>query len=151
VRVHGDYHLGQVMRTDTGWYVLDFEGEPGRHLSERVGYSSPFKDVTSMLRSFHYATRHVLLERPQSEAERLEGVALAWDTHNRQAFLDGYRETEGIESLLPPTESTPAVLLAYELDKALYELDYERAHRPDWVSIPLDALDRLFLEGDDVG
>ncbi|HEX4865397.1 MAG TPA: phosphotransferase [Acidimicrobiales bacterium] len=151
VRVHGDYHLGQVMRTDTGWYVLDFEGEPGRDLSERVGYSSPFKDVSSMLRSFHYATRHALFERPQSESEQLESVAVAWETHNRQAFLEGYRETVGIDSLLPPAESSAAVLLAYELDKALYELDYERAHRPDWVSIPLDALDRLFHEGEDVG
>jgi maltokinase len=149
VRVHGDYHLGQVMRTDLGWYVLDFEGEPGRDLSERTGYSSPFKDVSSMLRSLHYTTRHVLRERPQSESERLESLALAWETHNRQAFLDGYRETPGVERLLPPAEAAPAVLIAYELDKALYELDYERAHRPDWVFIPLDALDRLFHEGDD--
>ena len=151
VRVHGDFHLGQVMRTDTGWYVLDFEGEPGRDLSERVGYLSPFKDVSSMLRSFHYATRHALSERPQSDVEQLESLAQSWETHNRDAFLDGYRETEGIGSLLPPAGSSDAVLLAYELDKALYELDYERAHRPDWVSIPLDALDRLFIEGDDVG
>ena len=151
VRVHGDYHLGQVMRTDTGWYVLDFEGEPGRDLSERVGYSSPFKDVSSMLRSFHYATRHVLSERAQSDVEALESLARAWETHNRDAFLDGYRESDGIDSLLPPPASIGSVLLAYELDKALYELDYERAHRPDWVSIPLDALDRLFIEGDDLG
>lgn len=151
IRVHGDYHLGQVMRTDTGWYVLDFEGEPGRDLSERVGYASPFKDVTGMLRSFQYATRHVLTERPQTEADRLESVALAWDTHNRQAFLDGYRDTPGVDELFPPPEAAPVVLIAYELDKALYELDYERAHRPDWVSIPLAALDRLFHEGDEDG
>ena len=104
-----------------------------------------------MMRSFHYATRHVLHERPHSEAEQLESVAFAWETHNRQAFLDGYMGTESAKSLLPPPESGSAVLVAYELDKALYEVDYERAHRPDWVSIPLDALDRLFLEGDDVG
>ena len=151
IRVHGDYHLGQVMRTDTGWYVLDFEGEPGRDLAERVGYASPFKDVSSMVRSFHYATRHVLAERPQTEADRLASLSLAWEAHNRQALLDGYTETEGIESLLPPAESSAAVLVAYELDKALYELDYERAHRPDWVFIPIDALERLFHEGDAVG
>ena len=151
VRVHGDYHLGQVMRTDAGWFVLDFEGEPGRDLSERLGYASAFKDVTSMLRSFHYATRHVLTERPQSEAEGLESVAMAWETHNRQAFLDGYSDASGVKALMAPAGSAPAVLTAYELDKALYELDYERAHRPDWVSIPLDALDRLFHEGEDVG
>jgi maltokinase len=151
VRVHGDYHLGQVMRTDAGWYVLDFEGEPGRDLSERVGFASPFKDVSSMLRSFHYATRHALAERPQTEAEGLADVALAWETHNRQAFLDGYRKTPGVDHLMAPPDAAPAVLIAYELDKALYELDYERAHRPDWVSIPLDALDRLFHEGDELG
>jgi len=151
LRVHGDYHLGQVMRTDTGWYVLDFEGEPARDLSERTGYSSPFKDVSSMLRSFHYATRHALGEQPAADAEQLEPLALAWDTHNRQAFLDGYRRTPGIDDLLPPPEESPAVLIGYELDKALYELDYERAHRPEWVSIPLDALDRLLHGGDQVG
>ena len=151
VRVHGDYHLGQVMRTDTGWYVLDFEGEPAKLLSQRTEHSSPFKDVSSMLRSFHYATRHALGERPPSDVGRLDPLALAWDTHNRQAFLDGYRSTPGVDELLPPAEEAPAVLTGYELDKALYELDYERAHRPDWVSIPLDALDRLIHGGDQVG
>ena len=151
VRVHGDYHLGQVMRTDDGWFVLDFEGEPDRPLSDRAEHSSPFKDVSSMLRSFHYATRHALGDRPHSDLERLDDLAQAWDAHNRQAFLDGYSRTPGIEALLPPTPEAAAVLLGYELDKALYELEYERAHRPDWVSIPLDALDRLFHEGDPSG
>jgi len=151
MRVHGDYHLGQVMRTDTGWYVLDFEGEPSKVLTERTELLSPFKDVSSMLRSFHYATRHALGERPASDTERLDPLALAWDTHNRQAFLDGYRHTTGIDDLMPPPEEAAAVLIGYELDKALYELDYERSHRPDWVSIPLDALDRLFHRGDQVG
>ena len=151
VRVHGDYHLGQVMRTDTGWFVLDFEGEPGREISERLDYASPFKDLSSMLRSFHYATRHALSERPAVEAEQLESLSLAWEGHNRGAFLDGYLDTKGVQQLLPPVESRSGVLVAYELDKALYELTYERSHRPDWVSIPLDALDRLFTEGDDLG
>jgi maltokinase len=151
LRVHGDYHLGQVMRTDTGWFVLDFEGEPAKLLSERTRFSSPFKDVSSMLRSFHYATRQALVERPASEVESLGPLALAWETHNRQAFLDGYRRAAGIEELLPPPEESPAILIGYELDKALYEVDYERAHRPDWVSIPLDALDRLLHGGDQVG
>lgn len=151
IRVHGDYHLGQVMRTDTGWYVLDFEGEPAKTLSQRSEHSSPVKDVSSMLRSFHYATRHALTERSASDSGQLDAQALAWDTHNRQAFLDGYRHTPGIDGLLPPPEESPAVLIGYELDKALYELDYEQAHRPEWVSIPLDALDRLFHGGDQVG
>ena len=151
LRVHGDYHLGQVMRTDSGWYVLDFEGEPAKVLSERTEHSSPLKDVSSMLRSFHYATRHALGERPAGEVEQIEPLALAWENHNRQAFLEGYARTRGIDGLTPPAEESAAVLIAYEVDKALYELDYERAHRPEWVAIPLDALDRLFHGGDPVG
>jgi maltokinase len=143
IRVHGDYHLGQVMQTDTGWYVLDFEGEPARPLPERRARMSPLKDVSSMLRSFDYAARYALTERSTAELASLEPLAEAWELHNRQAFLEGYRDLEGIESLLAGPESTPAVLLAYELDKALYELDYERAHRPEWVPLPLGAIRRL--------
>jgi maltokinase len=143
IRVHGDYHLGQVMQTDTGWYVLDFEGEPGRPLAERTVMASPLKDVGSMLRSFDYAARYALTERSAAELANLEPLAEAWDAHNRQAFLEGYRAIEGVPSLLPAPASTPVVLLAYEVDKALYELHYERSHRPDWVPIPLGAIHRL--------
>jgi maltokinase len=143
IRVHGDYHLGQVMQTDTGWYVLDFEGEPARPLAERVLMTSPLKDVSSMLRSFDYAARYALTERSPTELPSLEQLAKAWEVHNRQAFLEGYRDVEGIDVLLAGPTSTPVVQLAYELDKALYELDYERAHRPEWVPLPLGAIGRL--------
>jgi maltokinase len=143
IRVHGDYHLGQVMQTDTGWYVLDFEGEPAKPLAERTVMTSPLKDVSSMLRSFDYATRYALSERSAAELGNLEPLAEAWEAHNRQAFLEGYRDVQGIDSLLAGPESTPAILLAYELDKALYELDYERSHRPEWVPLPLGAIHRL--------
>jgi maltokinase len=146
-RVHGDFHLGQVMRTDLGWYVLDFEGEPARPLADRVAPCSPLKDVTGMLRSFHYASRHALVEWPPSEWSDLEPLARAWDAHNRQAFLDGYQEHPEIPTLLPDAGAAPAVMAAYELDKALYELDYELSHRPEWVAIPIDALDRLIHGG----
>lgn len=149
-RVHGDYHLGQVMRTDTGWYVLDFEGEPARSLTQRTDAASPLKDVTGMLRSFHYAARYALRERLGEEQKALEERARAWETHNRQAFLEGYRQQRGIDGLLPGPDAMAAVMAGYELDKALYELNYERAHRPDWVSIPLDALERL-IQGDEAG
>jgi len=96
-----------------------------------------------MLRSFHYAARHVLAEHLVAEWESLLPLAAAWEAHNRRAFLYGYHEVAGIQVLMPDQGSAPAVLAAYELDKALYELDYEQAHRPDWVPIPLDALDRL--------
>lgn len=144
MRVHGDYHLGQVMRTDAGWFVLDFEGEPARSLEERLRPSSPLKDVAGMARSFDYAARVAMSERGGEEQEGLEERVRAWDRHNREAFIGGYRSTKVVGSLGPPDESswTP-VLAGYEMDKALYELDYEKAYRPDWVSIPLAAIARL--------
>jgi maltokinase len=144
IRVHGDYHLGQVMRTDTGWFVLDFEGEPARPMEERVAFTSPFKDVTGMLRSFQYAAHFVLLEREEEHSEHLGRLAQAWEAHNRNTFLDGYFSTDGIDVLLPEgTETASAVSLAFELDKALYELAYEQAYRPDWAPIPASAVRRL--------
>jgi maltokinase len=143
VRVHGDFHLGQVMRTDGGWFVLDFEGEPARTLPERIRPSSPLKDVGSMVRSFHYAARVALGERAAQEHDELEPVAEAWERHNREAFIAGYRSTPGISPLVPSDPDWALVLAAFELDKALYELDYERAYRPDWVTIPLAALRRM--------
>jgi maltokinase len=131
------------MRTDSGWYVLDFEGEPARLLAERTAPASPLKDVSAMLRSFDYAARYALTERMATEPANLEDLADGWEAHNRQAFLEGYRDVDGITNLLPGPEAAPAVLIAYELDKALYELDYERAHRPEWVPLPLGAINRL--------
>ena len=146
IRVHGDFHLGQVMRTDLGWFVLDFEGEPAKSVEERLAPASPLKDVTGMLRSFHYASRYALVERDVDDWADMVPAARAWESHNRQAFLDGYQSQPGVADLLPDPAASPVVIIAYELDKALYELEYERAHRPEWVSIPLDALQRL-VEG----
>jgi maltokinase len=144
IRVHGDYHLGQVLRTDTGWFVLDFEGEPARPLDERRERSSPLKDVAGMLRSFHYATAVVLREREEFEHDALAPKASAWELRNRAAFLDGYFGAEGIGALLPPArEDAATALAAWELDKAVYEVAYERDHRPDWVDIPESAIARL--------
>ena len=144
VRVHGDYHLGQVMRTDAGWYVLDFEGEPARPPAERRATSSPLKDVAGLLRSFDYAAAYARRERDEAEQDALAPMARAWEARNRTAFLAGYEATEGIDALLPaPGAHRAAVLAAFELDKALYEVLYELAHRPDWVEIPLAAVRRL--------
>jgi maltokinase len=143
IRIHGDYHLGQVMRTDTGWFVLDFEGEPARPVEERRRRSSPLRDVAGMLRSFHYATEVVLHERDDAERPDLAPLALGWEQRNRDAFLGGYRDAKGIDVLLPDEgEAFDTVLAAFELDKAVYEVAYERDHRPDWVSIPLAAIRR---------
>jgi maltokinase len=141
IRVHGDYHLGQVLRTDAGWYVLDFEGEPARSLEERRRHSSPLKDVAGMLRSFHYASAVGCRERND---EALEDLGAAWEVRNRNAFLRGYLRAAGSGGILPPDpECIDAVLAAFELEKAVYELGYERAYRPDWEPIPLAALRRL--------
>jgi maltokinase len=142
LRVHGDYHLGQVMRTDGGWFVLDFEGEPARPFHERTRPSSAMKDVTGMLRSFDYAARFVQRERDGSDdgATRAD----AWEAHNRAAFLAGYLSVEGIAGLLAaPGEGRELVLAAFELDKALYELRYEQAYRPTWIDIPTQAIGRI--------
>ena len=144
IRVHGDYHLGQVMRTDSGWYVLDFEGEPARQKEERLAPSSPLKDVTAMMRSFQYAAHFVLLERDDVQRAHLEPTAEAWEARNRATFLDGYLSTAGVDELLPANErDRSAVMLAFELDKALYELAYEQVYRPGWAEIPRTAIRRL--------
>ena len=144
IRVHGDYHLGQVLRTDAGWYVLDFEGEPARPLEERTAPSSPLKDVAGMLRSFHYAAQVGLTERAEANQERYLPKAENWEAHNRAAFLRGYMGAAAGAGLLPGDDAAlDAVLTAFELDKAVYELLYERGHRPDWVVIPQSAIARL--------
>ena len=139
IRTHGDYHLGQVLRTDAGWFVLDFEGEPERPPVERRQKWSPLRDVAGMLRSLQYASAVSLWERD----EDCSALAAAWEERNRAAFLDGYIRVAREHDLLPDEATTDTVLAAFELEKAVYELGYEQGHRPDWASIPLRALQRL--------
>ena len=144
IRVHGDYHLGQVMRGEVGWYVLDFEGEPARPLAERRELRSPLRDVAGMLRSFQYATALAAEERgPAGQADVAE-LAVAWEQRNRRAFLEGYSSGTHIDELVPGDEAGfETVLAAFELEKAAYELCYELAYRPAWAHIPRQALERL--------
>jgi maltokinase len=147
LRVHGDFHLGQVLRTDAGWFVLDFEGEPARPLAERRLPSSPLRDVAGMLRSFHYAAELALREFGDDVNDELRALAQRWEDRNAGSFLQGYRTVEGIVDVLPrDSDAFGTVLAAFVLDKALYEVAYEASHRPDWVGIPLSAVQRILEE-----
>jgi maltokinase len=124
-RVHGDFHLGQTLRTPSGWKIIDFEGEPAKSLAERAAPDGVWRDIAGMLRSFDYAAASV--PGPGSDD---------WAAECRAAFLNGYAGGE-----LDPADA--ATLRAYEADKAVYEVVYETRNRPDWVDIPLAAIATL--------
>jgi maltokinase len=142
-RIHGDLHLGQFLLADAGWFVLDFEGEPVRPVAERLVASSPLRDVAGMVRSFHYAARTGLAERGRDVDAELVDLSAAWEARAVEAYLAGYSHVEGVDELLPAVDGDrDKVLRAFELDKAVYEVIYELAHRPDWVDIPASAVRR---------
>ncbi len=147
IRVHGDYHLGQVLRHWGQWLILDFEGEPARPLVERRAKQSALKDVAGMLRSFGYATNAVLFERAApSDAswELLQQWAETWEEMARDAFLTAYLAGSHEGTFLPSDRDDLQTLLdVFEIDKALYEIGYELGHRPDWVHIPISGIARL--------
>jgi maltose alpha-D-glucosyltransferase/alpha-amylase len=157
IRIHGDYHLGQTLRTapkegasGTGDFILlDFEGEPARSLSQRRRKQSPLRDVAGMLRSFSYAAFAGLKAFQDANASgsqpASEGVvgkwAQAWQNCASEAFIRGYRETVSKnQNLLPSTAETQMLLDVFVLEKALYELLYELNNRPTWIHIPIAGI-----------
>lgn len=144
MRIHGDYHLGQVLYTGKDFYIIDFEGEPLYPMSQRRFKRSPLRDVAGMLRSFHYAAHKVLLSntliRPES-VSLLEPWANRWYEHISHLFLQSYMETMKASPLIGHDANEIATLLRiYFLNKAVYELAYELHTRPDWLEIPCNGI-----------
>ena len=187
IRIHGDLHLGQALRTRRHWVLIDFEGEPTRPIEDRRRPSSPLRDIAGMIRSFHYAAELALdgflpdrdapenaladarddlddldhlddrgdradrgghdrdAPQPIDPPEReLALLAEAWEERATSAFLSGYTSIDEVHRLLPAERlSRDALLTLFELDKAVYEVTYELAHRPALAPIPQRAVDRL--------
>jgi maltokinase len=152
-RVHGDLHLGQVLRTVRGWTVLDFEGEPVKSIANRREPDSPLRDVAGMLRSFDYAAYHQIVDLGSTSQRNYR--AAEWADRNRAAFQAGYASAadasgtaaagaNDLHDLTQPTAGDAEVLLrAFEADKAVYEAAYEARNRPAWLAVPLASLGRL--------
>jgi maltose alpha-D-glucosyltransferase/alpha-amylase len=142
IRIHGDYHLGQVLVTRNDFVIVDFEGEPGHSLEERRAKQSPLRDVAGMLRSFSYVEHSALRSVAHDEVEfaKLAPLAHAWARQVRAAFLLAY-DSEARRAALYSSFTPGAGLLGlFELEKALYELRYELSNRPTWAGIPLQGI-----------
>ena len=147
IRVHGDYHLGQVLFTGKDFVIIDFEGEPAHSLSARRIKRSPLRDVAGMLRSFHYAANAPLIGKGAGsvfrpgDVTRLEPWANCWNLWVSATFLKAYLEASAQASFLPRSrEELSSLLSVYLLEKSIYELGYELNNRPDWVKLPLRGI-----------
>ncbi len=147
IRIHGDYHLGQVLYTGKDFVIIDFEGEPARPLGERRLKRSALRDVAGMIRSFHYAAYGGIFLRPSEQSgdvEYLQHWADLWYFYMSGVFLDSYLANVKSAELLPPDENDFTVLLeSFLLEKAIYELGYEFNNRPDWLKIPMRGIENV--------
>jgi maltose alpha-D-glucosyltransferase/alpha-amylase len=154
IRIHGDYHLGQVLDTGRDFVIIDFEGEPARPISERRLKRSALRDVAGMLRSFHYAAHTALAQEISVRGVDVPAAlpwAELWTTAMSRIFLESYLATAGGAGFLPADAKDFALLLdAYLLDKAVYEVAYELNNRPDWIRVPLRGIVRI-LDAKDEG
>ncbi len=140
IRVHGDYHLEQVLVSQGDFVILDFEGEPSKPPSDRRITASPLKDVAGMIRSFDYAARPTLDRTPTPDDPVLLAACTFWTTWMGASFLEGYLQ-EGADTLLPEGPAASELLLQnFLLEKAAYEVAYELNNRPTWVEIPLRGI-----------
>lgn len=150
-RFHGDYHLGQVVVANGDFFLLDFEGEPLRPIAERQIKHCVLKDVAGMVRSFDYAAfGSVLMFVAEADRPQMLPVAAEWQKQATEAFLNGYfQNMAGCASLPDKAADTQKLLDLFILEKALYEVIYEVANRPDWLAIPMNGLSRLIdLDGE---
>jgi maltose alpha-D-glucosyltransferase / alpha-amylase len=150
-RIHGDYHLGQVLFTGKDFIIIDFEGEPGFSFSERRLKKSPYKDVAGMMRSFHYAAFGKILLNENYRAQDLqflESWGEQWQHYVSRFYLGAYMEKMGLGKELPYEDDV--LIRTYLIEKAVYELGYELNGRPDWTIIPLRGIEyqmkRYFME-----
>jgi maltose alpha-D-glucosyltransferase/alpha-amylase len=147
IRIHGDYHLGQVLYTGNDFMIIDFEGEPARSLSERMRKRSALYDVAGMLRSFHYAAASTLIKQQDGKKKLVSAWAEGWYRAVSQAFLDSYINTAGTALFLPANTDEFRLLLKLSLiEKVLYEIRYEQNNRPAWLRIPLAGLLDILTE-----
>jgi maltose alpha-D-glucosyltransferase/alpha-amylase len=144
IRIHGDYHLGQVLFTGKDFVILDFEGEPARTYSERRLKRSPLRDVAGMVRSFHYAAYGGLFLNEQIRKEDIEMLvphAEQWYNYISGFFIQSYLKTVRDSEFIPQEKADLEIMLqTYLLEKAIYELNYELNNRPDWILIPLRGI-----------
>jgi maltose alpha-D-glucosyltransferase/alpha-amylase len=150
IRIHGDYHLGQVLFTGKDFIITDFEGEPARSYSERRLRRSPLRDVAGMIRSFHYAAYASLFLDNQIRPEdytRLMPIMEEWYRYVKDIFLQAYIQGVSDTAYIPPTRAELDILMTtFLLEKAIYELNYELNNRPDWVIIPLNGIKALMKD-----
>ena len=150
IRIHGDYHLGQVLATGNDFVMIDFEGEPESSITERKIKHSPLKDVAGMIRSYHYAVSAKLFNADETEGmdpKHLERVSDRWFSLIRSTFLDAYLDVFGApHPLFKNNTEINFLLLIYLLEKAVYELGYEISYRPSWVKIPLKGIMNVIRE-----